>query len=153
MPIFLTFYVVNWPKYGQTSNVHNLSFHLTPSLLIFKNSHKIRKWNAKDKKHKCGGPGGQSPPPELGRSVNPIQTRGTNYAPCITASPPGIKKLSTPLNPCKRTALPTLILVARSFIGIWSQPTFCMPMTAATLQRCASLISDSPNNCERITAF
>ena len=34
---------------------------------------------------------------EFGRSVNPIQTRGADYAPHTTASPPGFKKLSTPL--------------------------------------------------------
>ena len=50
----------------------------------------------KTKNISVGGRGARAPP-ELGRSVNPIQTRGTNYAPCITASPPGIKKLSTPL--------------------------------------------------------
>ena len=43
------------------------------------------------------GQGGQSPP-EFGRSVNPIQTRGADYAPHTTASPPGFKKLSTPLH-------------------------------------------------------
>ena len=36
-------------------------------------------------------------PPEFGRSVNPIQTRGADYTPHTTASPPGFKKLSTPL--------------------------------------------------------
>ena len=46
-----------------------------------------------------GGPGGPEPPPppEFARSVNPIQTRGTDYAPHTTASPSGFKKLSTPL--------------------------------------------------------
>ena len=44
-----------------------------------------------------GGPGGGQSPPEFGRSVNPIQTRGTDYAPHTTASPSGFKKLSTPL--------------------------------------------------------
>ena len=38
--------------------------------------------------------GGQSPPPpEIGRSVNPIQTRGAYYTPHTIASPtPRIKK-------------------------------------------------------------
>ena len=36
------------------------------------------------------GQGGQSPP-EFGRSVNPIQTRGADYAPYTTASPPDSK--------------------------------------------------------------
>ena len=45
-----------------------------------------------------GGPGGQSPP-KFGRSVNTIQTRGADYAPHTTSSPPGFKKLSTPLKP------------------------------------------------------
>ena len=45
-----------------------------------------------------GAQGGQIPsPPEFGRSVNPIQTRGADYAPHTTASPPGFKMLSTPL--------------------------------------------------------
>ena len=41
--------------------------------------------------------GGARAPTELGRSVNPIQTRGADYASQTTASPPGFKKLSTPL--------------------------------------------------------
>ena len=44
--------------------------------------------------------GGALVPPEIGRSVNPIQTRGggADYALHTTASPPpGFKKLSTPL--------------------------------------------------------
>ena len=43
------------------------------------------------------GGGAEPPSPELGQSVNPIQTWGADYAPHITASPPGIKKLSTTL--------------------------------------------------------
>ena len=35
LAIVLTFYVVNWPKYGQIYDVHSLSFHLTPSLHTF----------------------------------------------------------------------------------------------------------------------
>ena len=47
-----------------------------------------------------GGGGGEGAvaPPEFGRSVNPIQTRGTDFTPHTTASPPGFKKLSTPLS-------------------------------------------------------
>ena len=33
----------------------------------------------------------------FGKSVNPIQTRGADYAPPTTATPPGFKQLSTPL--------------------------------------------------------
>ena len=44
-----------------------------------------------------GGPEPLPPPTELGRSVNPIQTRGADYAPHTTASPIRFKKLSTPL--------------------------------------------------------
>ena len=46
-----------------------------------------------------GGEGaeGARAPPEFGRSVNPIQIRGADYAPHTTSSPPGFKKLSTPL--------------------------------------------------------
>ena len=34
---------------------------------------------------------------EFGISVNPIHTRGADYAPHTTANPPGFIKLSTPL--------------------------------------------------------
>ena len=44
-----------------------------------------------------GGAEGALAPPEFGRSVNPIQTRGADYTPHTTASPSGFKKLSTPL--------------------------------------------------------
>ena len=44
-----------------------------------------------------GGAEGALAPPEFGRSVNPIQTRGADYTPYTTASPPGFKNLSTPL--------------------------------------------------------
>ena len=44
-----------------------------------------------------GGAEGARDPPEFGRSVNPIQTMGADYAPHTTASPPGCKNLSTPL--------------------------------------------------------
>ena len=43
------------------------------------------------------GKWGNCPPPNFGRSVNPIQIKGEDYAPHTTASPPGFKKLSTPL--------------------------------------------------------
>ena len=36
-------------------------------------------------------------PADFGRSVNPIQTMGADYARHTTASPPGFKMLSTPL--------------------------------------------------------
>ena len=45
-----------------------------------------------------GGAEGAVAPPEFGRSVNPIQTRGADYTPHTTASPSGFKKLSTPLH-------------------------------------------------------
>ena len=51
----------------------------------------------------CVGPegwraGGLRAPWEFGRSVNPIKTRGADYAPHTTASPPPeIKKIPTPL--------------------------------------------------------
>ena len=38
-----------------------------------------------------GGAEGAVAPPEFGRSVNPIQTRGADYAPHTTASPPDSK--------------------------------------------------------------
>ena len=44
-----------------------------------------------------GGAEGARAPPEFGRSVNPIQTRGADYAPHTTASPPGFKNISTSL--------------------------------------------------------
>ena len=39
-----------------------------------------------------GGAEGALAPPEFGRSVDPIQTRGADYAPHTTASPPRIQK-------------------------------------------------------------
>ena len=44
-----------------------------------------------------GGAEGARAPPEFGRSVKSIRTRGADYAPHTTASHPGFKKLSTPL--------------------------------------------------------
>ena len=44
-----------------------------------------------------GGAGGNAPPPEFVRSVNPIQNRRADYATYTAASPLGFKKLSTPL--------------------------------------------------------
>ena len=41
--------------------------------------------------------GGGRAPSEFGRPVNPIRTRGAEFAPHTTASPPGFKNLSTPL--------------------------------------------------------
>ena len=40
--------------------------------------------------------GGRAPS-EFGRPVNPIRTRGAEFAPHTTASPPGFKNRSTPL--------------------------------------------------------
>ena len=39
-----------------------------------------------------GGAGGARAPPEFGRLVNPIQTRGADYAPHTTANHPRIQK-------------------------------------------------------------
>ena len=33
--IFITFYEVTWPKFGQIYNVQYINFHLTPSLPTF----------------------------------------------------------------------------------------------------------------------
>ena len=44
------------------------------------------------------GARGARVPQKFGRSINPIQTRGEDYAPhTIYCQPPGFKKLSTPL--------------------------------------------------------
>ena len=57
----------------------------------------ITKWQSKIRGVARGGAEGALAPPEFGRSVNPIQTRGADYTPHTTASPSGFKKLSTPL--------------------------------------------------------
>ena len=44
-----------------------------------------------------GDQGGRGPPPDFGRSVNPIQTRGADYAHRITACPPGFENLTASL--------------------------------------------------------
>ena len=44
------------------------------------------------------GQGGQlPPPPDFGRSVNPISTRGADYAHHSTTCPPGFLALAAPL--------------------------------------------------------
>ena len=44
-----------------------------------------------------GGAGDVMTPPDFGRSVNPISTRGTDYAHLITTGTPGFSDLSTAL--------------------------------------------------------
>ena len=44
-----------------------------------------------------GGAGGAMAPPDFGRSVNPISTRGTDYANLITTGTPGFSDLPTAL--------------------------------------------------------
>ena len=44
-----------------------------------------------------GGVGGAMAPPDFGRSVNPISTRGTDYAHLITIGTPGFSDLPTAL--------------------------------------------------------
>ena len=45
-----------------------------------------------------GGARGTMAPPDFGRSVNLISTRGTNYAHLITAGTPGFSDLPTVLH-------------------------------------------------------
>ena len=45
-----------------------------------------------------GGAGGAMTPPDFGRSVNPISTRGTDYAHLTTAGTPGFSDLPTALD-------------------------------------------------------
>ena len=45
----------------------------------------------------AGGQGGALPPPDFGRSVNPISTRGDRLCPPITMAPPDFQ---TFLRPC-----------------------------------------------------
>ena len=45
----------------------------------------------------AGGLGGALAPPVFGQSVNPISTRGANYAHHSTTSPPGFSDLATGL--------------------------------------------------------
>ena len=47
-----------------------------------------RKTKTPDRGVDRGDAGGTRAPAEIGRSVNPIQTRGADYAPHITTSPP-----------------------------------------------------------------
>ena len=44
-----------------------------------------------------GGRGGHAPPPVFGRTVNPISTRGTDYAHHSTECPTGFSDLATAL--------------------------------------------------------
>ena len=44
------------------------------------------------------GAGGAMAPPDFDRSVNPISTRGTDYAHLITTGTPGFSDLPTALN-------------------------------------------------------
>ena len=44
-----------------------------------------------------GGAGGFMAPPDFGRSVNPISTRGTDFALLITTGTPGFSDLLTAL--------------------------------------------------------
>ena len=44
-----------------------------------------------------GGAGGAMTPPDFGRSVHPISTRGTDYAHLITTDTPGFSDLPTAL--------------------------------------------------------
>ena len=44
-----------------------------------------------------GGAGGAMAPPDFGRSVNPISTRGTDYTHLITNGTPGFSDLLTAL--------------------------------------------------------
>ena len=46
--------------------------------------------------------GGFSPPPMFGQTVNPISTRGADYARHSTTSPPRFSDLATGLDSCKR---------------------------------------------------
>ena len=45
-----------------------------------------------------GAAGGAMAPPDFGRSVNPISTRGTDYANLITNGTPGFSDLPTALS-------------------------------------------------------
>ena len=56
--------------------------------------------------------GGQGGHPEFGRSVNPITTRGAEYAHHITASPPGFEILAASL--CMDTRIKLLVKVHNS---------------------------------------
>ena len=44
-----------------------------------------------------GGAGGAAAPPDFGRSVNPISTRGADYAHHSTTCPPGFLTLAASL--------------------------------------------------------
>ena len=55
------------------------------------------------------GAGGAIAPPVLGRSVNPISTRGDTLSPPSTTSPPDFQTLQRPCE-CKSLYKETLIL-------------------------------------------
>ena len=54
-----------------------------------------------------GGTLGASAPPMFGRTVNPISTRGADYAHHSTSSPPGFSDLATALS--KHTIVQTTL--------------------------------------------
>ena len=69
---------------------------------------------------KGGGAEPRPPPPEFGSSVNPIQTRGEDYAPHTTHSPPGFKKLSTPLQYVYQIMLKNMSQKYNYLNALWS---------------------------------
>ena len=68
---------------------------MTPQNAIYVLSRKVTPCRCHRGLAKGGARGPE--PPEFGRSVNPIQTSGADYALHTTASPSGFKKISTPL--------------------------------------------------------
>ena len=48
-------------------------------------------------RRKCGAWGASAPPPVFGQTVNPISTRGADYAHHSNPSPPGVSDLATAL--------------------------------------------------------
>ena len=55
--------------------------------------------------------------PKFGSSVNPITTRGADYAHHITASPPGFEKAAAYLLICKLKAIKYLIFSSEATSG------------------------------------
>ena len=53
--------------------------------------------NSKQGRRKRGAAGGALAPPVFGQTVNPISTKGADYAHHSTTSPPGFSDLATAL--------------------------------------------------------
>jgi hypothetical protein len=78
---------------GSRNLAHNLSFKA-----ITGTAERVRTWRTCPHYRGVARGGAElHPPPRIWQISLPYSIQGTDYAPHITASPPGIKKLYTPL--------------------------------------------------------